>query len=62
MTQLKIGDKAPDFTLKDQNGKEFNLSSYRGKKILLSFHPLHGLPFVQNKCRHWKNILKIFKN
>jgi peroxiredoxin len=39
-TQLKIGDVAPDFVLKDQNGKELKLSDFRGKKVLLSFHPL----------------------
>jgi peroxiredoxin len=39
-TQLKIGDMALDFVLKDQNGKELKLSDFRGKKVLLSFHPL----------------------
>lgn len=37
---LKIGDKAPDFTLKDQHNEEMRLSAQRGKKVLLSFHPL----------------------
>jgi len=37
---LKIGDMAPNFSLEDQHGKKFNLSDFRGKKILLSFHPL----------------------
>jgi len=32
--------KALDFVLKDQDGKEFRLFDFRGKKILLSFHPL----------------------
>lgn len=36
----EIGNRAKDFTLKDQNGKEFKLSSFTGKKVLLSFHPL----------------------
>jgi len=34
------GETAPDFTLKDQNGQDFQLSSMRGKRVLLSFHPL----------------------
>jgi peroxiredoxin len=34
------GETAPDFTLKDQDGKEFKLSGQKGKKVLLSFHPL----------------------
>lgn len=37
---LKAGDMAPDFTLKDHNGNEFKLSDFKGKRVLLSFHPL----------------------
>jgi peroxiredoxin len=35
-----VGDMAKNFTLKDQNDKEFKLSAHRGKKVLLSFHPM----------------------
>jgi peroxiredoxin len=38
-SQLKKGDIAPDFVLRDQAGKEFKLSDFKGKKVLLSFHP-----------------------
>ena len=34
------GETAPDFTLKDQEGKDFKLSDQKGKRVLLSFHPL----------------------
>ncbi|NJE41926.1 peroxiredoxin [Thermococcus sp. GR6] len=37
---VKVGDIAPDFILKDQNGEEFRLSDFRGRRVLLSFHPL----------------------
>lgn len=38
---LKVGDKAPDFTLQDQNGNDVTLSNYIGKKnVVLVFHPL----------------------
>ena len=37
---ITIGSKAPDFTLKNQFGEEFTLSQQKGRKILLSFHPL----------------------
>ena len=40
MQDLKVGDLAPDFTLKNHHNKEFTLSELRGKKVLLSFHPL----------------------
>ena len=39
-TPLRTGEIAPDFVLKDQNGKDFRLSELRGKRVLLSFHPL----------------------
>lgn len=38
---LKVGDRAPDFTLKDQNGNPVTLSDYHGKKnVVVVFHPL----------------------
>jgi len=37
---IKKGEKAPNFKLKDQNGKDVQLSDLKGKKVLLSFHPL----------------------
>jgi peroxiredoxin len=37
---IKVGSKAPDFALKDQNGKTVKLSGLAGKKVLLSFRPL----------------------
>ena len=37
---IKVGDIIPDFTLKDHHGKELNIAELKGKKVLLSFHPL----------------------
>ncbi|MDJ1501319.1 thioredoxin-dependent thiol peroxidase [Xanthocytophaga agilis] len=37
--KLNIGDEAPDFVSKDQNGNPFKLSDYRGKKVVLYFYP-----------------------
>ncbi|MFS3128769.1 peroxiredoxin [Nocardioides sp. Bht2] len=40
MTELKVGDLAPDFTLRDQFGQDVTLSSYRGTKaVALFFYP-----------------------
>jgi peroxiredoxin len=36
----KKGGNAKNFAIPDQNGKEFKLTRFRGKKVLLSFHPL----------------------
>lgn len=37
---MKEGELAPDFTLKDQSEREVSLSALRGKRVVLSFHPL----------------------
>jgi peroxiredoxin Q/BCP len=39
MITLKEGDKAPDFTGIDQDGKKVKLSSFKGKKVVLYFYP-----------------------
>ena len=41
---LEVGVKAPDFTLKDKDGKEVALSSFRGKKVVLYFYPKDSTP------------------
>jgi peroxiredoxin len=48
---VKVGDKAKDFTLKDQNGKEIRLSTPKGKKVLLSFHPLAWTPVCSRQMK-----------
>jgi peroxiredoxin len=43
MAEKKVvqnGKKLKDFKLKDHNGKDFILADCKGKKVLLSFHPL----------------------
>lgn len=39
MNTLKAGDKAPAFTLSDQNGEAVNLADFAGKKVLVYFYP-----------------------
>lgn len=42
---LKVGDKAPDFTLPAVGDQKITLSSYRGtRNVLLAFHPLAWTP------------------
>jgi len=38
--KLNIGDKLGNFELKDHKGNTVNLENLKGKKVLLSFHPL----------------------
>ena len=41
---LKIGDKAPEFTAKNQEGNDINLADYKGKKVILYFYPKDNTP------------------
>jgi len=36
---LKVGDKAPEFRAKTDEGKDVSLSDFRGKRVLLFFFP-----------------------
>ena len=40
MKRIDVGDMAPDFTLNDNRVQDVSLAEYRGKKVLLSWHPL----------------------
>ena len=40
LAEIGVGDAAPDFTLKDQDGKDVKLSSYAGQKnVVVAFYP-----------------------
>jgi thioredoxin-dependent peroxiredoxin len=41
---LKLGDRAPDFRLKTDDGKEVSLDDFRGKRVLLFFFPKASTP------------------
>ena len=58
---IKIKDKAKDFILNDQNGKEFRLSKFKGKKILLSFHPLAWTSVCAKQMKSLEKNQLIFK-
>ncbi len=44
MTQLAIGDRAPAFTLLDQQGAKVKLSEFRGRKVIVYFYPKADTP------------------
>ncbi|MBR5524976.1 MAG: thioredoxin-dependent thiol peroxidase [Clostridia bacterium] len=41
---LKIGDKAPDFTLLDKDGRAVSLADFAGQKVVLYFYPKDNTP------------------
>lgn len=44
MKHLKVGDQAPDFSVKDQAGNEIKLSDYAGKRVVIYFYPKDNTP------------------
>jgi thioredoxin-dependent peroxiredoxin len=44
MTTLQKGDKAPNFSALDQDGKSHSLADYKGKKLVVFFYPKASTP------------------
>jgi len=44
MNTLKVADKVPEFTVKDQDGNPVSLSDYKGKKLIVFFYPKANTP------------------
>ncbi|SHF15238.1 peroxiredoxin Q/BCP [Arenibacter palladensis] len=44
MNTLKVGDKVPAFSAKDENGNIIKLSDYKGKKLIVFFYPKASTP------------------
>jgi peroxiredoxin Q/BCP len=44
MTTLQKGDKAPNFSGKDQDGNSHNLADYKGQKLVVFFYPKADTP------------------
>jgi thioredoxin-dependent peroxiredoxin len=54
---MKVGNEAPDFTLKDSNGEDWRLSDHRGRTVVLLFYPGDDTPVCTKQlCSvrdHW---------
>lgn len=44
MQTLKVGDKAPDFSVKNQDGKLISMADFKGKKLVVFFYPKASTP------------------
>ncbi len=58
MNKLKIGDKAPQFTLKNSKGEDVSLSSYKGQNVVLYFYPKDGTPGCTIEAQKFRNDYK----
>ncbi|MCH9621686.1 MAG: Thiol-disulfide oxidoreductase ResA [Chlamydiia bacterium] len=54
---LQIGDDAPEFILKDQEGYAHNLSAHRGSFVLLFFYPRDFTPPAQKKLKTMQSLI-----
>ena len=57
---IAVGEKAPDFTLKGHDDKEYRLSDLRGRNIVLAFYPLDFSPVCTKENTCFRDDLKIF--
>ena len=58
---LEIGNKAPEFTLLDKDGREVSLSSFLGKKIVLYFYPKDNTPGCSRQACAFAGAYEEFK-
>ena len=57
---LEEGKKAPDFKLKDQDGKIISLSDYKGKNVVLYFYPKDDTPGCTKEACSFRDELPRF--
>ncbi len=54
---LKVGDKAPEFSLHDQTGKVIHLKDYRGRSVLVYFYPKADTPGCTTQACGLRDVL-----
>jgi len=62
MTHLKAGDKAPDFSAKDQNGKTVVLGDYAGKNVILYFYPKDLTPGCTDEACNFRDNAQLLRD
>lgn len=58
---LRIGDRAPDFTLVDDHGESFTLSKHVGHRILLVFYPGDDTPVCTRQLCDYRDGIEQFE-
>ncbi|MBQ9848877.1 MAG: thioredoxin-dependent thiol peroxidase [Clostridia bacterium] len=59
---LNIGEKAPEFTLKDKNGTEVSLSDFKGKRVVVYFYPKDNTSGCTKQACAFAGLYSEFKN
>jgi peroxiredoxin len=58
----KVGDKAPDFTLFNQDGEPVTLSSFKGKNVVILFFPAANTGACTTEMCTFRDELKEYEN
>lgn len=53
---IAVGEPAPDFTLRDQDGEKVSLSDYKGRKVMLVFYPLDFSPVCSDQLAIYQEV------
>jgi peroxiredoxin len=53
---ISVGEPAPDFTLRDQDGEDVSLSDYRGRKVILVFYPADFSPVCGDQLSIYQEV------
>jgi len=61
MTELKVGDIAPDFTLPTDQGFDMTLSNFQGQKVVLYFYPKDDTPGCTKESCNFNDALPEFE-
>ena len=58
---LKVGDKAPGFSLRDQNGNSVSLDGYLGKKVIVFFYPKDDTPGCTVEACNFRDDFELYE-
>jgi peroxiredoxin Q/BCP len=58
---MKVGQKAPDFNVKDDSGKTVKLSDLKGKKVVLYFYPKDDTPGCTTEACNFRDGIAAIK-
>tara|TARA_R110000868_G_scaffold85582_3_gene240650 strand:+ start:6232 stop:6687 length:456 start_codon:yes stop_codon:yes gene_type:complete len=62
MTTLKVGDKAPNFNVLNEQGHPVSLSDFKGKKLVIFFYPKANTPTCTVEACNLSDNYKILKD
>jgi peroxiredoxin (alkyl hydroperoxide reductase subunit C) len=53
---IAVGEQAPEFTLRNQEGEDVSLADYKGRKVLLVFYPMDFSPVCSDQLSIYQEV------